>query len=178
MADKLLKNQADVQIKKAYSMYYSNIYRFVLSRLKSDRDSVEDVVQDAFLVLYNKYLQGVEVEFVQAFLMKTADNLIKKKYLELEKQNNQVPIEDIIHIASQNEDIDDRLTFEQYSRQISDALNDKDAEIFSLRYIQEFKIDEIAERMEMTIPAVTTRLSRIRDKLKKLLNEGVIKIYS
>lgn len=165
------KKIADNLLGEAYKSYYSAIYRFCLSKLKNDRDSVEDIVQETYLVLYNKYLEGVEVKFVQAFLLKTADNLIKKRYAELSKIQNQVPIDEVVHIPSQNQDLDERLSFEEYSRQISDALNDTDAELFSMRYVEELKIDEIAERMNMSISAVTTRLSRIRNKLQKIFTD-------
>lgn len=166
------KKRADELLKQAYSQHYTSIYRFCLSRLKDDRHSVEDCVQETFIVLYNKYLKGEQIEYVSAFLLQTASNFVKKRYAELEKSRKHVDIEEIKHIPSQNEDIDDRLTFEEYSRQISAALNDTDAEIFSLRYIEEFKIEEIAVRMNMSIPAVTTRLSRLRNKLRDLLGES------
>lgn len=171
MASDANKKRTDELIQKAYSECYTSIYRFCLSRLKEDRDSVEDCVHDAFLVLYNKYLAGESIEHVTAFLLQTASNFVKKRYAEIEKRQKHVDIEEIKHIPSQDEDIDDRLTFEEYSRQISAALNDTDAELFSLRYIEEFKIEEIAVRMNMSIPAVTTRLSRLREKLRKVLGK-------
>ena len=165
------KKRADDMLKKAYRENYTAIYRFCLSRLKEDRDSVEDIVQESFVVLYQKFLSGEEITYVSAFLYKTAGNLLKKRYAALEKTQKIISLDEVLEIPSQQEDIDDRLTFEQYSRQISAALNDKDAEIFSLRYIEELKIDEVAARMNMSIPAVTTRLSRMRSKLQKLLGE-------
>lgn len=171
MPTKEEKRHADALLNDAYVQYYTMVYRFCLSRLKDDRHSVEDCVQESFLVLYNKYLSGEHIEYVSAFLLQTASNFVKKQYAELEKSKRHIDIEEVRHIPSQDEDIDDRLTFEQYSRQISDALNDTDAEIFSLRYIEEFKIEEIAVRMNMSIPAVTTRLSRMRTKLKKELGD-------
>lgn len=168
------KQRADELLKQAYQQHYTTVYRFCLSRLKDDRHSVDDCVQEAFIVLYNKYLSGENVEYVSAFLLKTASNFVKKRYAELEKSKRNVDIEEIRHIPSQNEDIDDRLTFEEYSRQISAALNDTDAEIFSLRYIEEFKIEEIAVRMDMSISAVTTRLSRIRSKLRNILKDKLL----
>ncbi len=171
MPTKEAKRRADELLSDAYVKYYTMIYRFCLSRLKDDRNSVEDCVQESFIVLYNKYLAGEDIEYISAFLLQTASNFVKKQYAELEKSKRHIDIEEVRHIPSQDEDIDDRLTFEQYSRQISAALNDKDAELFSLRYIEEFKIEEIAERMNMSIPAVTTRLSRMRTKLRKELGE-------
>lgn len=169
MADNSRKKLADELFKKAFDENYVSIYRYCLSKLKNN-EMAEDCVQESFLVLYKKYLAGEEIEYVKAFLMKTANNFILKRFDEVKKSQNQVDIEEIINIPSQNEDVDDRLTFEQYSRQISAALSDQDAEMFKLRYINEYKIEEIANMLDMSIPAVTTRLSRIRNKLKKLFS--------
>jgi RNA polymerase sigma-70 factor (ECF subfamily) len=175
LPSKAEKAKADELFKSAYNSYYSSIYKFCLSRLKNDRDSVEDCVQETFLVLYKKYLSGENVEYVLAFLFKTASNFIKKQYSQLEKKKKQVDLEEIKEIPSQSEDIDDRLTFEEYSRQISDALNDLDAQLFSLRYIEELKIEDIANRTGMSIANVTTRLSRIRKKLRDIFEKDYFK---
>lgn len=174
MADKSSKQRANSLLKNAYTSYYSSIYKFCLSKLTNDISYVEDCVQETFIVLYKKYLNGEEIEYVQAFLLKTASNLVKKRYSQLKREENNIDIEEIKEIPSQNADIDERLSFEEYSRMISDALNDTDREIFSLRYIEELKIEDIAEKIDLSIPNVTTRLSRMRNKLRKLLSEDYL----
>lgn len=154
----------------AFEESYSSVYKFCLSKLNNSH-LAEDCVQETFLVYYNKLLAGEEFLHTKAFLLKTANNFVLKKCEEVKKSYNTVSIEEVINIPSQSEDIDDRLTFEEYSRQISAALSDSDAELFSMRYIEELKIDVIAERCNMSITAVTTRLSRLRKKLKKLFEE-------
>lgn len=175
MPNKSDKQRADSLLKQAYRECYTSIYRFCMSRLKIDQDSVEDCVQDTFLVLYKKYLAGENIQYVSAFLLKTASNLVKKRYAEFEKQKKCIDIEQIKEIPSQNYDIDDRLTFEEYSRQISAALNDADTELFSLRYIEELKIEEIANITGKSISNVTTRLSRMRKKLRELFGDQFLK---
>lgn len=162
------KKRADELLKSAYEENYVSIYRYCFSKLKNN-EMTEDCVQDAFLVLYKKYLNDEAVAYVKSFLMKTASNFVLKKFDEIKRMQQQVNIEDVINIPSQSEDVDERLTFDEYSRQISAALSTLDADIFKLRYIDEYKIEEIAKRLDMSIPAVTTRLSRIRQKLKKIL---------
>ncbi|MBQ7204137.1 MAG: RNA polymerase sigma factor [Eubacterium sp.] len=169
------KQAVDELLKKYYSAYYTSLYRFCLSRLKNNSE-VDDVTQEAFIVLYNKMLNGETIEKVYPFLLKTADNLIKRIFKERTKNSKNVTLEEVKHIPSQNEDIDDRLTFEEYSKQISEALSDRDAELFSLRYIEELKIEEIASITGLSIPNVTTRLSRIRKKLRETLSEEYFKI--
>ena len=170
MADRKAKQLADSKLKSAYSKHYASVYKFCLSRLKDDYSSVEDCVQEAFIVLYNKYLAGEEIEYAHAFLLKTASNIVKKRFAQLAREQKNIDIEDIKEITTHAVDIDDRLSFEEYSKMISDALNDADKEIFSMRYIEELKIEDIAERMGMTVSAVSTRLSRMRNKLRELLN--------
>lgn len=168
-----MKKRADELLKQAYEQYYTSVYKFCLSKLKNDAASVEDCAQEAFIVLYKKYLGGEDVEFVHAFLLKSASNFIKKQYVHIERANKTVDLQEVIHIASQDEDIDDRLTFEEYSRQISSALSDLDADLFSMRYVEDLQIDEIAMRMDMSISSVTTRLSRLRNKLRKILSDYI-----
>lgn len=169
------KSKADELLKQAYERYYTSIYRFCLSRLPNDRSSVDDCVQEAFIVLYNKYLENEKIEFVQAFLFKTANNFVLKQIRKNQKQSEQVSVEEIIHIPSQAEDIDDRLTFEEYSRQISAALNDTDAEIFRLRYVDDLDIKEIAEETGLSLKATYARMERMRNKIREILGEEFFK---
>ena len=168
MPDNARKQEAARLFNIAFNESYNSIYRFCLSKLNNNRHLAEDCVQETFLVYYNKLLAGEEIIYTKAFLLKTANNFVLKKCNEIRKSYNTVSIEDVINIPSQNADIDDRLTFEEYSRQISAALSDSDAELFSMRYIEELNIEMIADRCNLSITAVTTRLSRIRSKLKKL----------
>lgn len=162
------KGQADTLFKEAYRAYYTSIYRYCLAKLK-DNHACDDTVQETFLALYKKLLAGEEIVHTRALLYRTADNYIKKRYAEREKAQSFVPIDEVIKIPSQNENVDERLTFEEYSRQISAALSERDAELFSMRYIEELPIEEIADRLEMSVPAVTTRLHRMRKKLREIL---------
>lgn len=164
------KKTADEKLKLAFEEHYVSLYRYCLSKLKNN-EMAEDCVQEAFLVLYNKFLSNEEIIYIKAFLMKSAQNFILKKCEEIRKNQNTVSIEEIINIPLPDEDIDDRLTFEEYSRQISSALSTLDARIFTKRYVDEQKIEDIAKDLDMSLSAVTTRLSRIRNKLKKIFSD-------
>ena len=171
MADRRAKQLADSKLKAIYSEYYSSIYKYCLAKLKNDRASVEDCVQESFIVLYKRLLSGEEIEYPHAFLLKTASNMVKKRYEQIYRDEKNIDIEEIKEITTHSVDIDDRLTFEEYSRMISDALNDTDREIFILRYIKELKLEEIADALDISVSNVATRLSRMRNKLKKILSE-------
>lgn len=170
MSGRADKKRCDEQIKAAYEEHYYSIYRYCLAKLK-DNNRAEDAAQDTYLVLYNKLLSGVIIGNIKAYLMKTASNIVLKQYEDISKSSSFVNIDEVINIPSQNDDVEERLTFEEYSRQISAALSDDDGRIFNLRYIDDLKIEDISEITGMSVAAVTTRLSRMRKKLQKLFEK-------
>lgn len=167
------KAAVDETVKKLYQAYYSSLYKFCLSKLKQNNHIIEDITQEAFVVLYNKMLEGEKITYPYAFLLKTCDNLVKRYFAESSEALKTVSIDEVINIPASNSNIDEKLTFEEYSKQFSAALNDRDAELFSLRYIEELTITEIAEACDMTIENVSTRLYRIREKLRKQFGESI-----
>ena len=104
-------------------------------------------------------------------MYRTADHLVQKQFDRQKWAQNCITLDEVIEIPAQHADPDERLTFEEYSRQISAALSDTDAALFSMRYIEDLKIEDIAARMNMSVPAVTTRLHRLRKKLREILNQ-------
>lgn len=167
MSNKVEKN-ADNLLKKAYEKYYSSVYKFCLSRLPKDRTSAEDCTQETFIILYNKYTSGEAVENVLAFLLQTARNFVLKQLREVSKRQNELDLDQVIHIPSQSDDMDEKLSFDEYSKQITAALTDKEAELFALRYVNELDIPAIAKRRNTSEANIYTELSRIRKKIRKI----------
>lgn len=165
------KRKADELLSEAYRAYYSDVYRFCMSILTVDKDGINDCVQEAYIVLYNKYLDGEEVEFVKAFLFKTAKNFVLKRVRELDKSYDFVNLEDVKELITDLNDIDEGLTFEEYNRQISAALSDRDALLFKLRYIDDYKIEEIADELNLSASAVGIGLHRLKKRLIKILED-------
>lgn len=165
------KQRADKLFSDVYNESYTTVYRFVSIRLKEDRASIDDCVQEAYIVLYKKYLAGEQIANPIGFLLKTANNYILKTYSNIEKQAKTVNIDDVKNLPDKGVSIDDRLTFEQYSKQISAALGEIDAEIFALRFIEEQKLTDIAQTMNMSLSSVTTRISRMKPKIKQILEK-------
>ncbi len=164
--DKSEKRALDERFKKYYSTYYASLFKFCLSKLKNDRHAVEDACQETFMVLYKRMTEQEIIDYPYAFMLKTADNIIKRYYKDAEQSSRNVSLEDVIVLPAENRDIDAELSFEQYTRQFSAALSDDDAELFSLRYIEELDLKEIAHITGKSIDYVSTRLYRIRKKLR------------
>ena len=82
-----------------------------------------------------------------------------------------ISLDEVIEIPSQDEDIDERLSFEEYSRQISDALSVRDAELFRLRYLENKSLEEIAAQLGISPAAAGTRVYRLKNRLMQILEE-------
>lgn len=165
------KKKADALLSDAYTKYYTDVYRFCMSLLTSDRSGIDDCVQETFIVLYNKYLDGDEIEFVKAFLFKTAKNYVLKRIRDNTKTQSAVNLEDVEELISDSEEIDEKLTFEEYNRQISAALSERDALLFKLRYIDEYSLEEIADKLDTTVSVVGTRIFRLKKRLTTILED-------
>ncbi len=165
------KSHAESVINDAFSRYYAEIYRFCLSYLARDRASVDDCVQDTFVVLYNKLLGGEKIVNVRAYLYKTAENVTREKLRELKKHSEHINIEEVTDLPSNSEDMTEELSFDEYSRQISEALSDKESELFRLRYIEDLPIERVAEIMGITFSAAGTRLHRLKKKIAVIIKE-------
>lgn len=53
-----------------------------------------------------------------------------------------------------------------------DKLEEKYKIVFDLYYFQEFKSSEISKILRISEPSVRKRLSRARDKIRKIMKEG------
>lgn len=159
------KKRADELLKDAYGKYYSDVYRFCMSYLTRDTASIDDCVQEAFIVLYKKYLTGEEVTYVKTFLYKTVSNCAKMKLRDIARAQKHISLDEVVEIPTQNEDMTEKLSFDEYSRQISAALSDRDAELFRLRFIEDYSLREIAEMQNTNISTIGTRVNRLQKRL-------------
>ena len=165
------KSAADIEFQKAYKAYYTQLYRFCLTKLVKDKNAIDDVLQEAFLFYYNKLLEGGKIEYTYAYLLKITDIQIKRHLREVKAQSRIVSLDEVIKIPSSRDNLEERIAFEQYSKEFSAALRDDEAELFSMRYIEELEINEIAELTGLSISNVSTKLNRIRNKLRKRYGE-------
>ena len=69
---------------------------------------------------------------------------------------------------------DDTVDYEKYIRLLEKKLTPEEKKLYFAKYVQEKKIEEIAKEKDMSVAAVTMRLSRLRRKIKKELDDLII----
>ena len=138
-----IKNGDEQAFTIFYNMYRVKIYRFIYFKV-SNKEKADDLVNDTFIKVFRYLRDGEEIENFQAFLYKTARNLVidfyrtRKQEISLE---NAKEIEADIDISKS---LDTKLDIENVAKAVKE-LPDNYKEIITLRFINNFSFDEISE---------------------------------
>ncbi|MBQ8780109.1 MAG: RNA polymerase sigma factor [Oscillospiraceae bacterium] len=142
--------------------YHSTVFRAAYGYVKSHEDA-EDIVQETFFRLYIAEKEFLSDENVKAWLIRVSINLAKDMLKSSRMRQRTELAEDIpCHINYKDELIE-----------IIGRLKAEYCVVLLLFYYEEYSVKEIAEITQCSQTLVTTRLSRARKQLKKiLLKEG------
>ncbi|MBE6800868.1 MAG: sigma-70 family RNA polymerase sigma factor [Ruminococcaceae bacterium] len=165
------KKRADELLRQSYDTYYEKIARFCNIKLKN-RNEAEDCVQECFMVYYKRILSGEEIGNTGAFLYKIADNLIKTQWRQDKKANNIVSLDELAETLAVNEVYNyGNIDYDSCAEKIIGILDEKEQCLYKLKYTDQKSIAEIAEELNISFDAAAKRLSRLRQKVKSMVEE-------
>lgn len=159
--------------RQCYDAYATSLINFACARLREKSDCSEDCVHEAFMVFYNRLKLGEHFEYPRAFLYRTLDQIIKKQQSKIfTEQKHTLSLDDPdIHIDLIAEEAID---YEKYIQLLEKKLNTEERLLYTEKYVNEKTIEQIAKESGLSVGAVTMRLSRLRKKLKKELEDLLI----
>ena len=167
------KKRADALLQECYGQYRIKLFNYCLSRLDGSREAADDCVQEAFIVFYDKLLEGEQFENPRAFLYRTADNFVKRqKQKTAEEQRRRVPLEEAADIGVVDDEYAERLAlidYDECAKILINLLTDEEKQIYDLRYVRRIGVEELAERLGISRPAASMRLMRLRNKIKDMV---------
>ena len=167
------KKRADALLQECYGQYRIKLFNYCLSRLDGSREAADDCVQEAFIIFYDKLLEGEQFENPRAFLYRTADNFVKRQKQKVaEEQRRRVPLEDAADIGVADDEYAERLAlidYEECAKLLINLLTDEEKQIYDLRYVRRIGVEELAERLGISRPAASMRLMRLRNKIKDMV---------
>lgn len=144
------------------------LFRFA-RRMTGRTDEAEDVVQDAFIRLWNKRDRLAEYRSVEALAMITVKNLcldrIKARKYPVENFDDHRRFLESIP----EEKAPDRSDLLHGVKTAMRMLPEQQQMILHLRDIEGYEFEEIAEVMEMNENAVRVALSRARKRIRELI---------
>lgn len=168
------KKQTTALLQQLYDDYRLKLFNFCLARLSGERESADDCVQEAFLVLSTKLKSGEEIENPRAFLYRTAENFVKRRQEQITKDTKRlVPLEKAAEVATNDEAFSEAIENTDYdalAERLIDALDDDEKLLYNLRYIENTRVDEIAKILNISRPAVSMRLVRLKTKITQAVN--------
>ena len=149
---------------RAVEQYQNSIYRLALHTLGSGADA-EDVVQEVFLRLFRRDEAFESEEHLRRWLLRVGANLCRD-VLKSPWRRRRSPLPESLP-APAFEREDQRALYEAVM-----ALEEKYRTVLYLFYYEDLPVKDIAGLLGLRTSAVTTRLSRGRERLKAALKEG------
>ena len=154
-----------------FRYHYRPLCIFALHYLK-DIDASEDVVQEAFALLWEKLSAGEKVVNQKGYLYSIVKNrsldILRKGGLTGEAISLDGSVDDIEEPAVEDAEVEARLWT------AIDTLPEKCREIFLMSKRDGLKQEEIAQELGISLQTVKNQVS----KALKILKDGAVKIYT
>lgn len=161
--------EAVMAVELAYRRYAPFAANLIL-RITGSRESVDDLVQDVFLVVTGKLATLRQPESVKAWVAATAVNVargaLRKK--KLMSRFGFTPVEDYEDIAGDDASPYDRLLIARVYRAL-DKLAVDERMAWSLRYLEGVKLEQVAQLCGCSLSTAKRRVEAARKRLREVV---------
>lgn len=151
---------SDNPIKNIIAKHYQDILNYCITRMYPDIDSASDCAQNAVLVLIRKAENIKSSENVLPWIYRITNNEIRNYKRKQEKE-----------ILIDSGTISDMVSDSPFDESILDVLEDEERKLVEAYYLGENK-QKLADNLGITLEALYVRISRIKKKLAKELEEN------
>ena len=165
------KEQRDILFEALYWKYSAYVFSYAFSRCQN-QNMAEEVFQETWLNVFKfmDMLEKKQEEEIEDFILKTADNRIKRLLSEERKLKKHM-----VYDLSE-EIVDDSDLFAQCESQgvevvlqCFEMLSEEQSEVLRLYYLGKMPLKKIAKHLNLSESAVNSRWCRGRKKLIELL---------
>jgi RNA polymerase sigma-70 factor (ECF subfamily) len=175
-----LRDRNPDAIRYFHRHYKDRIHAVARRLLRDDWDS-EEVVQDVFLTVHRKIELFNGQSAFWSWCYRVTENAAKMKIRK--HRRNPVPVDgDVLQAMSHSANPDDpasrpdrQYAYRQTLGSIASFLSDSDEvnrQVYVMMDVMGMEKEEVAERLDLTIPALKARLHRIRYALREHLSEA------
>ena len=158
---------------KIYDRYIDKIYRFIFFKVNS-QEIAQDLTSETFLKTWETYQNGnPEIENIQAYLYKTARNLVIDFYREKGKVQIVSAENPLIPDPSQN--LEEKAILSSDLDQIRQALTNLKEDyqnVIIWHYLDDLPISEISQMLDRTEEATRVLLHRALNALRNEIGEA------
>ncbi|MEA4904175.1 ECF RNA polymerase sigma factor SigW [bioreactor metagenome] len=174
-----LKNGSHKAFEAIYNRYAGKLYNFIMTISHGDKYMSEEVVQSAFVRLW-EIKERIDVEkSILSYLSTISKNLLFNKYqrqtIEFLYQKFMINEQESYHPQTENEI--DRKWLEDFVNELIEQLPPARKKIFILRKKENFSTKEIAEAMNISVSTVETQLSLATKFMRKQFEKNYNKLF-
>lgn len=180
---KLQSNEKEKLCISLWNEYKDELTSMCQYKLSSHPSEVEDVISDTFYYLCVAVFEDRKIDNYRAWLSAVTNNLIKKKYTEL----NKIKFKNITYNEEDIEAygyIDDMFLDSMISDSVIEGLCDAiicelklvEQKLYHYVYVDKLKMKEIAVLLDITEANVRQRNHRLTKKLKTMIKKHLDEI--
>ncbi|HEX3037915.1 MAG TPA: sigma-70 family RNA polymerase sigma factor [Oscillospiraceae bacterium] len=167
------------QYEAFYKEYFNKILAYCNVKLRFDQVSAEDCAQRVFETLYEKMKDFYSMENVRAWLYRTADNYIKKRYREWSKENETIHYQHIVEMEDSidfsempnYDDLVSQVQIEEYKEKVISGLSKSNKELYQLRFVHKSSYKDLALQYETSENTMRQRVFSLkREIVKQVMN--------
>jgi RNA polymerase sigma-70 factor, ECF subfamily len=163
---------------KLYLRYHEQIFRYIIKRVDNE-EVASDLCSGVFLKAMEKLpsyrFQGVPFS---AWLYRVASNEVNQHFRQAKKMQRTISL-DSGGIAELMEEIEEpRYTQAHVQSLVSvlQKLSPQELEMVELRYFEQLSHREVAVIFEITETTAKTRMSRLKDKMRKIIGQSPVEV--
>lgn len=151
--------------------YTGYIWSIVKNSTNLSKEDIEEIISDVFVTLWNNQAKLDVERKLSLYLAGITKNLIKKKYRYIQLKDNIEDFEEKIISTENIENSYQENEIEKIIRNEIEKLKKEDKDIFISYYYYSRKIKEIAIEFNISESKVKTKLHRLRNRIKKVLEK-------
>ncbi|HEX6699954.1 MAG TPA: sigma-70 family RNA polymerase sigma factor [Gaiellaceae bacterium] len=156
------QSATDAAFERMYRRYARDVYRYTLAVLRNPADA-EDVTQTTFLNAYRAFQRGESPRKPDHWLIKIAHNACRSRYVHNSRRPREVPLDESLSRIPLP--ADDAIDLRDLLAALGELPFNQRAALV-MRELDGHSYREIAETLDVTIPAVETLIFRARRRLR------------
>ena len=166
-----------------FADYYPRLFRFIMSRVKQDKDLADDFAQQTMCTAIDK-IHGYRGEAALfTWMCQISRSLIHAHYVKENRRNRIVlPLADTSELREildniamsenqQPENISANQELGELISEIMDNLPNNYGDILEWKYVEQLSVDEIAKKLNTTMVSVQSSLARARHSFKSVIEK-------
>ncbi|MFK8012299.1 MAG: RNA polymerase sigma factor [Marinicellaceae bacterium] len=166
-----------------FTDYYPKLFRFIMSRVKQDRDLADDFAQQTMCNAIDKMHTYRGEAALFTWMCQISRSLIYAHYLKDKRRNtilkplaDTAEIRDILDNIAMNENqqpenISINHEIRDLISEVMDNLPNNYGDLLEWKYVEQLSVNEIADKLKTTNVSVQSSLSRARAAFKNVINK-------